>query len=184
MHFTAGNIFHVFNRGNDRQNIFFQEENYLFFLRKMRKYIEPSVDILAYCLMPNHFHLLIYIEESKFISSAALSKAFVIVLRSYTQAINKRFERSGSLFQQKTKAKNLSYNGNEASFICFQYIHQNPLKARLVEKMEEWEFSSFRDYAQLRKGTLCNKSKAVSLLDISADPDLFYSNSYSFHLLD
>lgn len=60
MKFTEGHLFHIYNKGNNRQEIFFRDENYLYFLRKVRKYIQPYCDILSYGLMPNHFHFLIY----------------------------------------------------------------------------------------------------------------------------
>lgn len=53
MRFEAGNIYHVYNRGNNQQRIFFERENYLFFLRKVRKHVLPHGDLLAYCLMPS-----------------------------------------------------------------------------------------------------------------------------------
>jgi len=58
-----GNIYHVFNQGNNRENIFFSRENYLYFLSKINIYIKPHADILAWCLMPNHFHLMLYIHS-------------------------------------------------------------------------------------------------------------------------
>lgn len=101
--------------------------------------------------------------------------------------------RTGSLFQQKTKAKLLvtetesvtrptSSNRRTSKLFypstCFHYIHQNPLKAGLVGRLEEWEFSSFRDYAKFRNGTLCNKSLAMDLLDLPQSEKQFYQDSY------
>lgn len=63
MHFNAGEIYHVYNRGNNRQTIFFNDKNYLYFLGKVKKYLYPNCDILAWCLMPNHFHFLIHANE-------------------------------------------------------------------------------------------------------------------------
>ena len=60
MQFESNHIYHLFNRGNNSQRIFFQRDNYLFFLQKIRTHILPFADILAWCLMPNHFHLMIY----------------------------------------------------------------------------------------------------------------------------
>ncbi len=63
MHFTAHAIFHIYNQGNNRQQVFFNEGNYLFFLQKMRAYLLPYGDLLCYCLMPNHFHWLMYVRD-------------------------------------------------------------------------------------------------------------------------
>ena len=63
MQFETGHIFHIYNQGNNRQKIFFNRENYLFFLRKIKIYILPYADILAWCLMPNHFHFMVLVNE-------------------------------------------------------------------------------------------------------------------------
>lgn len=140
----------------------------------------PSCDILAYCLMPNHFHLMIYYRNISLENGNSISKEFSTILRSYTQAINKQEGRTGSLFQQKTKAKALikEFDGKDYPFICFNYIHQNPVKANFVSKMEDWEFSSFRDYINLRDGSLPNKTLSYELLDINQSPGDFYKISY------
>lgn len=63
MQFSSNEIYHIFNRGNNSQRIFFNRENYLFFLKKIKTYISSYADILAWCLMPNHFHLMVYINR-------------------------------------------------------------------------------------------------------------------------
>ena len=63
MDFAEGHIYHIYNRGNNSQMVFFTRENYLFFLEKLRKYILLHTDILAWCLMPNHFHLMISVNR-------------------------------------------------------------------------------------------------------------------------
>ncbi len=99
-----------------------------------------------------------------------------MLLSSYTQAINKQNKTTGSLFQQNTKAKAIAKGSNQYDLLCFHYIHQNPMKANLVEKMEDWEYSSFRDYCAFRKGTLCNQEMAIKLLEINKET--FYKDSY------
>lgn len=158
------NVFHIYNRGNNRQLVFFNRDNYLLFLRKIREKIVPQADILAYCLMPNHFHLLLSTNEQ--FDKHACSNAFKSVLSSYTQAVNRRENRIGSLFAQNTKSKPLASIHAQT---CFHYIHQNPLKANLVQCMEDWEFSSFQDYLALRNGTLCNQKIARIFLDLPLD---------------
>ena len=105
-----------------------------------------------------------------------LSEGIRHLLSSYTQAINKQNSIIGSLFQQNTKAKIIPRDSNMYDLLCFHYIHQNPMKAKLVVKMEDWEFSSFKDYCGLRNETLCNKELAIQLLDINMKT--FYEDSY------
>jgi putative transposase len=128
MQFDSGHIYHIFNQGNNRQKIFFDRENYLFFLRKIRTHILPFADILSWCLMPNHFHLMVYINHTEVdeqliiknpsaIPGATLcrarnssakqmsfNKSIGIMLASYTRAVNKQQKWSGSLFRSETKA--------------------------------------------------------------------------------
>ena len=107
------------------------------------------------------------------------------LLSGYARIYNTRYQQTGSIFRQKTKAKCLSeidltptdaLKDNDYYFNCFHYIHQNPLRAGLVAKMEDWEFSSFKDYAGLRNGTLCNKELAVKYC--SYHPESFIKTSY------
>ena len=62
--FKSNNYYHIYNRGNNRQKIFFERDNYLYFLTKLREHlIENELEIVAYCLMPNHYHLLVYLNN-------------------------------------------------------------------------------------------------------------------------
>src|SRR4051812_28599741 len=130
MIFTAHNIYHIYNRGNQKQAIFFTEANYIYFLQKVRKCIAPNCDILAYVLMPNHFHFLIHANEqterftgSSRISTNSLSEGIRLLLSSYTRGINKQEGRVGNLIQQNTKSKcvneNISKNQSNYGLTCF-----------------------------------------------------------------
>ncbi len=208
MYFEENLIYHVYNQGNNRETIFLERENYLFFLRKMRKHLLPHADILCYCLMPNHFHWLLVpkatglaegtlpksrrkTEEEKIsatsevsaisVKQKRLNQEIALLLSSYTKAINKRYGRSGSLFKSKTKAKNGWIDGviaiegankdlffrpeNDYAYQCFQYIHANPVKAKMVVTALDWEFSSARDYKGIRKGSMCNYKLANTILN-------------------
>lgn len=195
MQFEKGYIYHIYNQGNNRQNIFFNRENYIFFLKKVETQILPFADIIAYCLMPNHFHLMVLVNEVELaigtsraslqakpsIKTRSLNHSIGIMLRSYTNAINKRNRTTGSLFRKLTKAECINCpKGLTPSFVikggitqvntqdpeqqypqvCFNYIHQNPVKAKLVREAVDWEFSSARDYHNLRDGNLVNKEVA------------------------
>ena len=97
------------------------------------------------------------------------------MLSSYAKAINNQEKRVGSLFQQNTKRKLLVKESSQ--FNCFHYIHQNPVKSGLVERTKDWEMSSYKDYAGLRKGSLCDLKIAYEFLDIPEDPALFVRQS-------
>ncbi len=118
MQFQEGYIYHIFNQGNNRRKIFFQRKNYLFFLGKIRMYVVPYADILAWCLMPNHFHLMVLVRHLQLpVRSGSrsaggpegrmrtINDSIGLMLRSYTSAINKQEKSSGSLFRKQTKAE-------------------------------------------------------------------------------
>lgn len=160
-------IYHIYNRGNNQQTIFFSDENYLYFLRKCHRYLKPVSEIFAWCLIPNHFHFLFHVTEQSLtpvksgnIYMPAITNGFRLLQSSYAKGINKQLSRTGNLFQQKTKAK-LTSAKEKYSTIAFHYIHQNPFAAGIVKNREDWVYSSYRDYAGLRKGTLYNTSNCV-----------------------
>lgn len=208
MHFETGHIYHIYNRGNNAQKIFFNRENSLFFLKKIKQYISPYSDILAWVLMPNHFHLMVYVN-SVFVDVAnyagndniesltscetlniraskhrSFNDSIGIMLRTYARAIQKQENLVGSLFQEHTKAICLtkpeeinfswfyedyelqdSIQNDHADYtaVCFQYIHENPVKSRLCASVVDWEFSSDPDFFGSRKGKLINKQRVREL---------------------
>ncbi|HEX5150408.1 MAG TPA: hypothetical protein VFW07_03105 [Parafilimonas sp.] len=185
MQFQPETIYHIYNRGNRQQTIFFNRDNYIYFLEKVRKYMLPCSDILCWCLMPNHFHFLVNTTEASCtmvekqnLPVQRLTESIRLLLSSYTKGIQKQQQFKGNLFQQKTKAKPVSGTERSYAFIAFNYIHQNPYNAGLVKKIEDWEFSSFRDYIGMRKGNLCNQQLAALLLDLDTNISNFYKASY------
>ena len=175
MQFIQGNIYHIYNRTNNEEALFRNEDNYLYLLKRYRFYLEDFFDTIAYCLMPTHFHFLVRVKnsfESK--QSLMISRKISAWLNGYTQAFNRAHNRHGSLFQQKTKAipiENETYLLNVVT-----YIHQNPLRCKLVEKPEDWKFSSHQDYIELRKGSL--PKKEIILNNITLNDYLEYSKIY------
>ncbi len=163
MQFAEGSFYHIYNRGNDKQPIFFQERNYDFFLQKVEKYILPQSDLIAWCLMPNHFHFWIRanahsisLVKEKPIPINALTEAIRLLLSSYTKAIQKQESMVGNLFQQKTKFKMV----DDYTTTAFHYIHQNPMTAGLVTKMEDWKWSSLPEYLKKTNSNMCNSRVA------------------------
>lgn len=143
----VGHYYHVYNRGVNRQPICFSEENRVFFIKRLRYYCRPElVDVVAYCLMPTHYHLLVYLKTDVF--SKRVMQPFGV---SYTKAINCQQNRVGPLFQGPFKAKLVD---QEAYLIHLtRYIHLNPVSAGLVRSPDEWSYSSYRDYIGQRQGT-------------------------------
>jgi len=166
-------IYHIYNRGNNQQPIFFSDDNYVYFLNKCHRYLKPIADILAWCLMPTHFHFLMDLTDASLepvkvggILMPAISNGFRLLESSYAKGINKQLDRTGNLFQQKTKAK-FTNEAKDYSQTAFHYIHQNPINAGLVKRPEDWKYSSYLDYARLRNGTLCNKQKVFELFNLN-----------------
>lgn len=137
-------FYHVYNRGNNFENIFFSEENYHFFLKQLIKYFKSDIDLIAYCLMPNHFHVI-----AKILIERSLENAMQRFSTSYTKAINKQQGRVGHLFQGRYKSKPIP--GNEYLLHLSRYIHLNPVRAGLVRRPEQWEFSSYLEFIGKRK---------------------------------
>ncbi len=180
MHFEPNSIYQLYNRGNNKQPFFFCEENYIYFLNSVRRQLMSCCDILGWCLMPNHFHFIIMVNEYGCSSEAAFGeKAMQLfpkhigkLLSSYSQAINKERGTTGSMFQQKTKAKSVlesfegiirQNTGQHYLITALRYIHQNPVRAGLVAAEADWRYSSYLDYAGLRNGSLCNKELLFDL---------------------
>ncbi len=109
-----------------------------------------SVNILAYCLMPNHYHFLIQQLSDKAISTW-LHKLFV----GYSQAVNKQQKRSGTLFEGRPK--HIQIDKEKYLIHLMWYIHSNPVLARIVSRPDEWQFSNYLDCVGKRNGTMVNK---------------------------
>ena len=103
INFYPNTFYHILNRGNNREKIFFNDQNYLYFLKKFDYYLCDYLEVFAYVLIPNHFHFLIRIKQIEDFDELALQfRKFFI---SYSKSINKQQNRSGSLFKKISKEK-------------------------------------------------------------------------------
>ena len=187
MHYEADSLYHVYNRGNNGQQLFFKPEHYHYFLRLIRQHIAPQGNLLAYCLMPNHFHLLLQPSAAGILptpgsastTTQPLSRGIAKLLSTYGQALNQQLGRQGGVFQPKTKGKLLDGPFGAAGYplLCFHYIHQNPVRAGLAATLTEWPYSSYRDYAGLRSGTLCEQAVGRELLALPMEAAQFAAES-------
>lgn len=136
---------HYYNRGVNKEIIFFTPENYAFLLAKTSEFIKYyPVELIAYCLMPNHYHILLK-HENQVEGSNLIQRIF----NSYTQAINKKYSRVGTLFQGNVKKRFIEDDDYLAETI--KYIHLNPVKANLCLRPEDWEYSDYREWIGLVK---------------------------------
>ena len=158
--FVSDIYYHFYNRANNRQAIFFEQDNYLYFLGGIKKYLVPVVKIVAYCLMPTHYHILVKIKQtSEVLKTSEVSKqvshAMQKFLISYTKAINKRFQRVGALFQGQFQAKPIKTYSHLLN-LCI-YAHSNPVKDGLVASPEDWIYSNYLEWLGQRDGQLVDK---------------------------
>ena len=176
-------LYHIYNQGNSRELIFKESNDYSEFIRRFENRVGSYCQVVSFCLMPNHFHFLVNTRYKSVlpvqlgtVESTQLANGFRLLCSGYANNFNKKYGRSGSLFRQKTKAKELGIKDRNYPFYCFQYIHQNPLKAGLCQKMEDWKFSSFKDYCKPLTNLFLAKDLAFDLIGVSKEN--FYVESY------
>jgi REP element-mobilizing transposase RayT len=146
-----GKYYHIYNRGNNRENIFIEERNYRYFLQLYTRYIEPVADTYAYCLMRNHFHVLARIKDDLdpkgFQNPLDLPRLdagqqFGKLFNAYAKAINKAYQRTGSLFQNPFRRKEVNSDAYFRQLVV--YIHRNPQKHGFVKDFRDWPYSSYQ----------------------------------------
>lgn len=163
--FEAGLTYHIFNRGNNKENIFIEETNYTYFLSLVEKYLLPICDIYAYSLLKNHFHFVLKIKDKENLPEKFNNKLhlpFSNLFNSYTKSINKKYSRTGSLFQEHLKRKKVK--SEEYLIQLIAYVHLNPSNHKLVDDFKKYKFSSYNAYISDKKSKI-NKEYIFSLID-------------------
>ena len=156
----ADHYYHVYNRGVERRTLFLDRQDYGFFKSRLFRYAMANrTDILAYCIMPNHYHLLVHATEEN-----ALSKMIHRLQTSYAGYFNKRYNHSGYVFQGRYNAKEIRSTVYLAWLVC--YIHLNPVDARLVSETEQWEHSSHIDFQKETNPLIQRKLIDIPYADI------------------
>ena len=146
--FVKGGHYHIYNRGANRQPIFRDDENYRFLLGRVKEAaVEQQVSVLTYCLMPNHFHFVLRQDGEHPLSGFVQS-----VFNSYTKAFNKRYQRSGTLFEGPYRAR--AVTTEEYLLHLCRYVHRNPLEAGLVVRLSDWPYSNYPEWVDERPGAL------------------------------
>jgi hypothetical protein len=178
-----GQYFHIYNRGVNGENLFKEKRNYYYFLEKYKFYCGDVLETLSYCLLKNHFRLLVYVKENvevpringpgmfKLNASKQLSHFF----NSYAQSINKAHNRTGPLFESPFERKWIDNESYLMSMIY--YCHRNPQHHGFADDFREWEFSSY-DAILNNVNTLVASEKVIQRFGNVAD----FENSHKLYL--
>jgi putative transposase len=157
--FTQGCYYHVYNRGVNKDLIFRSHENYIFLLRRVKELsTEWHIKVIAYCLMPNHYHLVVRQDSEKPVSGFMQA-----VFNSYTKAFNKMYNRTGTLFEGPFRAIAIS-NDRYLTHIC-RYVHRNPLEAGLVADPRDWTYSDYSTWIDASKEELNSRRRISDWFD-------------------
>lgn len=175
-----GQLYHIFNRGVEKRNIYTDRKEYSRFLEAIKYYqqIDPQtkfsqadqdqkenlsdkklVGVIAYCLMPNHFHFLL-----QQYSDNGISIFIRRLINSYTRYFNTKNERVGTLLQGPFKAVRIE--SDEQLIHVTRYIHLNPLVGYLVKNLRSFEWSSYLYYLGLGNSKLCQREKIEELISL------------------
>ncbi len=146
---VPGCYYHIYNRGNNGENLFRQERNYRYFLQLYLKYIEPVAETYAYCLLYNHFHTLARMRDEETLKklttteelSSYLSQQYANLFGTYAKAMNRAYSRTGSLFENPFERK-LVDNDSYFTYLV-AYIHRNPQTHGLIDDFRDWPWSSY-----------------------------------------
>lgn len=155
-----GSFYHIYNRGINSCSIFTEQTNYEHFINLMDKHIHPFVHTFAWVLMGNHFHFLVKIKSEKEIREAErknngkimgldkrCSQQFSNLFNAYTKAFNKKYKRTGSLFE--TKFRRILIGSEDQLVNTINYIHNNPVKHGFVSDSLDYPWSSFLTYMNM-----------------------------------
>ncbi len=180
--FLPDTYYHLYNHANGDENLFRTEDNYLYFLHKYSQYLSPILDTYSYCLMPNHFHFLVYIKsegelieffknntknsldfENLYTVSDIVNKRvnqqFSNFLNAYAKAYNKMFARKGAVFRTNIKRKPVNNINYFTKLI--HYIHSNPVHHGFVDNINDWRFSSYQTLCST-KDTKIERNKVLT----------------------
>ncbi|SMO56928.1 hypothetical protein [Gracilimonas mengyeensis] len=173
-----GYTYHIWTHANGDENLFRSEENYNYFLERYLHHVYPVVDTFAYCLMPNHLHLMVRVKNEEHLVEflkkkngaegenlqgfknlgGLVSQQFSNLFNAYTKAYNKKYNRKGSLFMPNFNRKLI--NSNQYFTQLIAYIHNNPIHHGFTKNLNDWPYSSWNAYV-LDKLTNVSKAEAM-----------------------
>lgn len=165
LHF--GEFYHIYNRAISSDLLFVSENDMKYFLRRLNYYIIPLSDIYAYCLMPNHFHLMIRLKDvneisikAENISNSIFTQAFSNLFNSYSKTFNKIHKRKGRLFLYSFRR--IIIEDDDYKRVLINYIHRNPIHHYYKSDYESWKFSSYHSFLSDSK-TRLKRNEVIEL---------------------
>lgn len=157
--FNQGSYYHIYNRGVNRERIFFSPDNYIYLLKLLKRYSQKyQIAIIAYCLMPNHYHLLVRQD-----GETAVSHLINVLFNAYVQAVNREHGRSGTIFGERFRDV-LVEDEHYLKHLC-RYIHANPTKAGIVASLKDWPYSNYLEWIGRREGSLIDNNIVENYFD-------------------
>jgi putative transposase len=183
-----GHYYHIYNRGNNREKLFYEPWNYAHFLFLYTKYIHPIADTYAYCLIGNHFHFLVRIKDIETIEeinpeNRPLWRYFADYFNAYAKMVNLKYSRTGSLFQERYRRKKVY----SEKYLCqlVLYIHRNPIKHGISDQCDNYPYSSYQAILS-GKNTRLKNQDVIRLFDDKdnfifmhkTEPDLKFINEF------
>ena len=173
--YVADSFYHVYGRGVSKSEIFLDDQDYSVFLNLFKRYLSPlpakdnygrdypslrgQIELVAYCLMPNHFHMMVYQHDE-----AALKKLMQGILTSYATYFNRKYKRSGPVLESRYKASRIT--DDVYLMHISRYIHMNH------RSWKTWEWSSLHDYLGHKNSKWLQEQRALELFETRED----YSN--------
>jgi len=141
-----GTFYHIYNRGNNSENIFIQQRNYAYFMNLWWKHTSPIAETWAYCLIRNHFHATVYIKNKEDLTGFKLkepSQYFSNFFNAYSRGVNIATQRTGALFERPFKR--IPVDSESYLMRLIVYIHQNPQKHKFENDFRNWNYSSYHE---------------------------------------
>lgn len=166
-------FYHIYNRGINGGELFFNHQNYLYFLKLIADKIKPVAQIYSYCLLKSHFHILVKIntevlirerfpEKSQTLITHIISQQFSNTFNSYSQAINKHFGRTWKLFELPFRRKEITSNLQLINAVL--YINKNPVKHKITSDYLNYPYSSLDEIIK-NKNVFVESHFILSLFD-------------------
>jgi putative transposase len=165
--FAAQSFYHIYNRGHNKQAIFLHYKDYARYLKRLEEFLQKhDITLLAYCLMPNHIHLL-FLQNNE----ESPDKLMHQLHTAYSMYFNKKYERVGSVFQGRFKAKKV--DSEEYLLHVSRYIHLNPLRiqGRALNSLLEYPWSSLKEYANPTLPHISNPKVILAYFSSKNIPD-------------